>query len=294
MLVKFKGTEPGLRLDLFLSSNMNKSRSQIQKLITSGHIRVDGKKVKKNYLLQGGEEILLDLPDEEKLEAEPMDLDVVYEDDYLALINKAPGLVMHPGAGQVSGTLVSGLLATGWPLSDLSGPDRPGIVHRLDKETSGLLVIAKDNKTHQYLQKEIASRRMRRIYWAMVEANPKWEELTVEGYLERNPRKPTTYRMADEGRYSRTYLRLLESYQGFSLLECELDTGRTHQIRVHLKSANLFLVGDRDYGVKSSMTRASRQLLHARRLEFTHPEGEKMVFEADLPGDFKEFIDKVK
>ncbi|NLY72548.1 MAG: RluA family pseudouridine synthase [Tissierellia bacterium] len=292
MLERLYGTEPGLRLDLFLSSRMDLSRSQIQKSIEKGLILVDGKKVRKNYLLIGGEEISIEKKQDEEQLIIDMKLDVLYEDQWLAIINKPAGLVVHPGSGISGATLVSGLLATGWPLSDLSGEDRPGIVHRLDKDTSGLLVIAKDNDSHRYLQEEITSRRMKRIYWAIVEGQPKWQETSVEGYLERHPRKPTTYRLSDQGRFSRTYFKLLDTSKGYSLIECELDTGRTHQIRVHLKNLHLPIVGDRDYGSRTSINKAPRQLLHSRRLELVHPDGDKMIFEAPLPEEFQDFKKK--
>lgn len=292
MLERLYGTEPGLRLDLFLSSRLNLSRSQIQKLIEEGKIRVDGSRVKKNYLLVGGEEISFERQQEKGLLIQEMELDVIYEDQWMAVINKPAGLVVHPGSGLNEATLVSGLLARGWSLSDLGGDERPGIVHRLDRDTSGLLVVAKDNDSHRYLQEEIVSRRMKRIYWALVEGQPKWENTTVEGYLERHPRRPTAYRLANQGRYSRTFFRLLESSKGYSLIECQLDTGRTHQIRVHLKSLHLPIVGDRDYGSRSSVKKASRQLLYAKRLELVHPTGKKMVFEAPIPQDFLDFMKK--
>lgn len=291
MLERSKETDRGMRLDLFLSSKTTYSRSQLQKMIAGGEVLVDGMVVKKNYLLKGNELISW----QEVIEAPPgpeeMDLDIIYQDKLLALINKPAGLVVHPGHGVSKGTLVSGLLALGWPLSDLGGEERPGIVHRLDKDTSGLLIIAKDNKTHGYLKEEFLKKRVKRIYWALVEGRPKWQEKTIEGFLERNPRNPTTFRLGNKGRYSRTDFRLLSDYGDYSLIECQLDTGRTHQIRVHLKSLNLPLVGDRIYGSRTSRARGEHQLLHSKKLEFRHPEGENMSFEAPLPLEFTRFLE---
>ncbi len=294
MPVEIKGTEPGQRLDLFLSSRIPFSRSQIQVMISQGEILVNGLTVKKNYRLLGGENISVEEVEEEKIRAEAMDLDVIYEDDHLAVINKEAGVVMHPGSGQVSGTLVSGLLAKGWPLSDLGGLERPGIVHRLDKDTSGLVIIAKDNKTHSYLAEQFKKGQVKRIYWALVEGLPKWEEKTLEGFIERNPKQPTSYRMGSQGRFSRTYFKVLESFDSFTLLSCQLDTGRTHQIRVHLKSMNLPILGDRVYGSKKFKNRFSHQLLHSRQLEFLDIKGRFVSLEAPLPKEFQDFLNRQK
>lgn len=294
MSLKIKGTEPGQRLDLFLSSKMKLSRSQIQSLIQQGEVLVNGLSVKKNYLLTGNEEIKINLPETPELKAEDIKLDIVYEDEFLALINKPWGMSMHPGSGQLHGTLVSGLLSLGWPLSDLGGEERPGIVHRLDKGTSGLVLIAKDNHTHEFLKKEIMQRNIHRSYVALVEGVPKWKELDVEGFIQRNQKKPTSFKMGQEGRYSKTSFKLLESLGEYALLECVLDTGRTHQIRVHLKSIHFPVVGDPVYGSNKKFRKYSHQMLHGKKLEFTHPQGERMSFCAPLPEDFATLLEKIR
>ncbi|NLY35633.1 MAG: RluA family pseudouridine synthase [Tissierellia bacterium] len=294
MSLKIIGTEPGQRLDLFLSSKISFSRSQIQNLIHQGHVLVNGSTVKKNYLLCGGEEIKIDLPEIEELKAEDIKLDIIFEDEFLALINKPPGLSMHPGSGQIEGTLVSGLLALGWPLSNLGGEERPGIVHRLDKGTSGLVLIAKDNATHEFLKNEIQQRHIQRSYLALVEGVPKWDKLDVEGFIQRNPKKPTSFRMGESGRYSKTSFTMKENLGNYALLECLLDTGRTHQIRVHLKSIHFPVVGDLVYGSKKTSKKITHQMLHAKRLDFNHPRGQRMSFCAPLPEEFAEFLNKIR
>lgn len=294
MSLKITGTEPGIRLDLFLSSKIDHSRSQIQNLIAQGKVVVNGTRVKKNYIIQGGEEIKVEFPQIPKLKAESINFDIIYEDKNLALINKPAGLTMHPGSGQIEGTLVSGLLALGWPLSNLEGEERPGIVHRLDKGTSGLLIIAKDNDTHKFLKEEMMQKRIHRSYLALVEGVPKWENNEVEGFIQRNPRRPTSFRMGDQGRFSRTSFRLIEDLGDYSLIECVLDTGRTHQIRVHLKSIHFPIVGDGVYGSKKRSKKYKHQMLHAKKLEFTHPKGQKMSFTAPLPDEFALLLDKVR
>lgn len=288
------GTEPGQRLDLFLSSKLDISRSQIQTLIAQEKVLVNGLSVKKNYLLEDEDVITLTIPEPPSLQAQEMSLDVLYEDAYMAVINKPAGLSMHPGSGQVEGTLVSGLLALGWPLSDLGGEERPGIVHRLDKGTSGLVLIAKDNLTHHYLKKELELRNIVRRYIALVEGVPKWKHHIVEGYIHRHLKHPTMFRMAAQGRYSKTYFTLLEDLGNYALLECILDTGRTHQIRVHLKSIHFPVVGDPVYGSRKTMRKLTHQMLHARTLEFIHPSGEPMRFVAPLPQDFAELLDQLR
>ena len=292
MQVNFLSDKERMRLDLYLSQKTELSRAALQKLIEEGQVLVNEKRVKKNYRLSLGERIILSLPEEEKILPQEMNLEVLYEDEHLAVINKPPGLTVHPGSGQVQGTLVSGLLATGWTLSTLGGGERPGIVHRLDKETSGLLIIAKDDDTHSYLQKELQKRRIKRSYLAIVYGIPKWTETTVEGYLERHPRFPTEYRLSTEGRFSRSYFTLLESFDDLALLSCDLDTGRTHQLRVHLKSIHHPVLGDQVYGPKKSKYKLQHQCLHAYRLKFTTPEGKSVDLTKEPPEEFLKLLRK--
>lgn len=290
MQVKHFVAEEEERLDLYLAQRMELSRSAIQKLIEEAHVLVNNKEVKKNYKLEKGERISLSLLEKEELKPEEMDIQVLYEDDDLAVINKPAGLTVHPGSGQLQGTLVSGLLATNWPLSTLGGEDRPGIVHRLDKDTSGLLLIAKNNKTHAYLQEQIKDRKITRKYLALVHGVPKWEEQTVEGYLERHPKYPTTYRLGKEGRYSRSYFRKLEEFDDCSLLECKLDTGRTHQLRVHLKLIHHPVLGDPVYGPRKNYHSLTHQMLHAFSLEFVTEQGEKIDILLEPPEEFRRIL----
>lgn len=292
MQVSFLSDKEGMRLDLYLSQKTELSRAALQKLIEEGQVLVNEKKVKKNYKLSLGERIILSLPEEEKILPQEMNLEVLYEDGHLAVINKPPGLTVHPGSGQVQGTLVSGLLATGWPLSTLGGEERPGIVHRLDKETSGLLIIAKDDKAHAYLQEELQERKIKRSYLALVHGIPKWTETTVEGYLERHPRFPTEYRMSNQGRFSRSYFTLLETLEDLALLSCDLDTGRTHQLRVHLKSIHHPVLGDQVYGPKKTKYKLKYHCLHAYRLQFATPQGKKIDLTKEPPEEFLEILHK--
>lgn len=278
------------RLDLYLSQRMELSRSAIQKLIEEAHVLVEGREVKKNYRLEKGERVTLSLPVEEHIHPQEMDLEILYEDENLAVINKPPGLTVHPGSGQLQGTLVSGLLATGWPLSSLGGKDRPGILHRLDKDTSGLLIIAKNNETHAYLKEELQERRITRKYLAIVHGIPKWTETTVEGYLERHPKYPTTYRLGESGRFSRSYFKKLEEYDHYALLECQLDTGRTHQLRVHLKSIHHPVLGDSTYGPRKNKYKLKGHCLHAFSLIFKTQEGRKLDLRKEPPGEFLEIL----
>lgn len=302
------------RLDRYLSeSERLLTRSQIQRLIKVGMITVDGSKTKPSHKLRGGELISVVIPEPvvSHLLPQPIPLDVVYEDSYLIVVNKPAGMVVHPGAGVASGTLVNALLAHCKDLSGIGGVIRPGIVHRLDKGTSGLLVVAKDDRTHLLLSQALRERQIKRIYEAVVWGKPP-DRGKVETLIGRSPtqRKKMIVRR-QTGRIAITNFELIESFGFASLLRLSLETGRTHQIRVHMAHIGHPIFGDPDYGGRrrsygglkeSTMKKArqclaliDRQALHASRLIFTHPAtGSKMEFEAPLPEDMKNLLRRLR
>lgn len=292
------------RLDAYLTGfeELALSRSYIQKLIDSGNVLVNSKPSKSSYKLKADDEIEIEVPEAKPLDivAENIPLDIVYEDDQLMVINKPVGMVTHPAPGQYSGTLVNAVMyhvqKTGAKLSDINGVLRPGIVHRLDKDTSGLIVVAKSNLAHQDLSQQIQNRTCSRIYQALVHENIKEDQGTIDKAIGRNTVE--RYKMAvvnlgsPGAREARTHYRVLERYKfaskSFTLLECKLDTGRTHQIRVHMSWLKHPIVGDFIYSApKNSPFNAGRPMLHAYKLGFTHPLTKaEMNFQADLPEDF--------
>jgi len=284
------------RLDHLLSSLLPEfSRAYCKKLITQGHIQINGEPVSKaGQALKTGDILAWEVPEAEPLDviAEAIDLDIVYEDSSLLVINKPVGLVVHPGAGHTSGTLVNALLHHCSDLSGIGGVERPGIVHRLDKETSGLLVVAKTDQAHRHLSEQLQSRDMKRIYWAIAELGFSETQGEVEAPIDRHPVDRQRMAVVDGGRFARTHWQVLESLKGYTLLELQLDTGRTHQIRVHLKHIQHPLVGDAVYGSSRKQPfKVERPLLHARFLRFFHPlSGEALSFEAPLPADFMRIL----
>lgn len=299
------------RLDYFLSQKeeLGLSRSRIQELIREGHIKVDRQAVKAKYLVKAGEEIILSIPDPVPLEvqAEDIPLNVVYEDESLLVINKPAGLVVHPGAGNVKHTLVNALLAHCTNLSGIGGVLRPGIVHRLDKDTSGLLIVAKNDAAHQELTRQLAERKISRQYLAIVGGNFTHTSGTVDLPIGRHP--VHRQKMSTDARQSKTavtHYQVLEQFDNCSLLLVKLDTGRTHQIRVHMAHFKHPVLGDKTYGhwsrisLKDESGRRQeivvpRQMLHAAKLTFTHPEtGQEMRFEAPLPQDMQKILTKLR
>ncbi len=281
----------GVRLDQFLASSVPElSRARIQDLIKSGHVTLNLAAAKASARLRIGDAITLHEPPPTPTEtvAEDIALDVFFEDDDLIVLNKPAGLVVHPAAGNWSGTIVNALLHHCRALSGIGGEQRPGIVHRLDKETSGCLVAAKSDLAHQSLARQFAGREVTKIYLALVAGKVRFKTGTIDAPIGRHPvqRKKMTVVPAGRGREAKTGYRVLAELPLGTLVECTLHTGRTHQIRVHLKHLGHPLLGDDVYGKRAGFP---RQMLHAWRLGFTHPRtGERLNFESPIPPDFVE------
>lgn len=285
----------GERIDKFLAQKLDKSRSLVQKLIKDELVLVNGKVVKTNYSVADGDEIdvkQLDVVDNTNIIPQPMDLDIVYEDDDLLVINKPSGLVVHPAPGHYQDTLVNGLLAYSNKLSDINGEFRPGIVHRIDKDTSGLLVVCKNNETHEELANQLSDKTLFRQYLAIVHGEIEEDEGEIIAPIGRDPRDRVKMAVvAKNSKEAQTNFKVLERYDHYTLVSCNLLTGRTHQIRVHFDFINYPLVGDPLYGIKPTID-TKGQALHAYKLGFIHPRsGEYMEFEAKPP---KEFVDTLK
>lgn len=283
------------RIDVYVSGKFeNMSRSSVQKLISDGNITVNNKIVKSNYKVKLNDSILVLLPEPEILDidAENIPIDIVYEDDDLAVVNKAQGMVVHPAPGHYSGTLVNGLMYHLKNLSSINGVMRPGIVHRLDMNTSGLMLVAKNDKSHNFLAKCLKEHSINRIYYALVEGNIKEDSGTIDaplGRSEKDRKKRTvTYKNSKK---AITNFWVLERYGKYTLVKLKLETGRTHQIRVHMKHISHPVVGDDVYGSKINKFGLKGQLLHSKSVGFVHPTtGEYMEFESELPDYFQRVI----
>ena len=295
---------PGERLDVFLRTKFPAaSRGALQRLIEQGHIRVNGQPAKPTHSPRAGEEIEIHWPDARPAEAQPeeMPLDILFEDESLLVLNKPAGLVVHPAAGHEEHTLVNALLHhCKGSLSGIGGVARPGIVHRLDKETSGCLVVAKNDGTHLALSKQFAERRVEKIYNAIVCGELARDSGEIRAAIARHPshRKRMAVRDDDSGRAAHTSWRVLEKLKAATFVEAQIHTGRTHQIRVHFQFLGHPLVGDGTYGAKQNKQLAEltgftapRVMLHSREISFIHPRTEKeMSFESPLPKDFRETL----
>ncbi|MDD3839347.1 MAG: RluA family pseudouridine synthase [Clostridia bacterium] len=290
------GADQGKRIDVYLSDkNQDLSRSYIKNLINKNRVEVKGtNNVKPNYKIKQGDIITIapEQLQEPKISAEKVPIDIVYEDDYLMVINKHQGMVVHPAPGNYSGTLVNSLLGYCKNLSSISGKIRPGIVHRLDKDTSGVLVVAKTDQVHIELAKQIKSRKALRKYTALVYGNIKEEKGTIDLPIARNPKNRKKMAIATEGgRCAVTHFKVEQRYGNYTLIEARLETGRTHQIRVHMSHIGHPVVGDPVYGPKKNEFNLTGQLLHAKLLGFYHPiTGEYVEFTVELPEYFKEII----
>lgn len=287
----------GIRIDKFLNEYFpDLSRSFLQNIIKEGNVLLGDKEIKPNYKLREGDMITVNLPDLKKLEALPenIKLDILYEDSDVIVVNKPQGMVVHPAHGNYSGTLVNGLLYHCRDLSGINGVLRPGIVHRIDKDTSGVLVIAKNDTAHISLSAQLKEHSMHRIYNCIVYGHFNESMFTVDKPLGRDKKDRKKIAVVKDGKRAVSHFKVLEEYKGFSLLECSLETGRTHQIRVHLSSLNHPIVGDRVYGINDKFN-LNGQLLHAKLLGFIHP-GSKdyMEFEAPYPKYFNEFLNRIK
>ena len=291
--------DAGLRLDAFLADRLpDFSRSRIQQLLEQGCILVEGKPGKKNRRLNPGERILLNLPEPAEADPEPEDipLDILFEDEDLLVINKPKGMVVHPAPGHERGTLVNALLHhCGDSLSGIGGVKRPGIVHRLDKDTSGLMLAAKTDRAHASLAAQLGDHSLHRVYAALLIGTPRPAEGVVDLPVGRHPRDRKKMAAGVQGgRSAITHYRVLESFPGYSYAECVLKTGRTHQIRVHMASLGHPVAGDPLYGGKCALPLSS-QCLHAREICFRHPvTGEDMTFSCPLPPEFSAILKKLR
>ena len=294
--IQITDEESGERIDALLSRKFPAlSRSLIQKCMEAGTVTVNDRPVKKNARGSAGDEILFAFPETEALtvEAQQIPLDVVYEDGDLIIINKERGMVVHPAPGHPDGTLVNALLfRCGDSLSGIGGVQRPGIVHRIDKDTSGLLAVAKNDFAHQALSAQLSDHSLCREYVAVVNGGFREESGTVDRPIGRHPVDRKRMAVTEKNsRHAVTHWELLEAYRGYSLVLCRLETGRTHQIRVHMASIGHPLLGDGLYGAKCPDKGLEGQCLHARRLRLVHPRtGKEMQFEAPLPDYFKEVL----
>lgn len=310
--VELEGTE---RIDHWLQEYLpDVSRTKLVAWMASGAVLVNGKIVKKNHKLKNGDTVSIGeapVPEPMHVEPEKMDLNIVYEDDDLLVINKPKGLVVHPGSGVRNGTLVAGLLHHCNELSGLNGESRPGIVHRLDKDTTGLMVVAKNDYAHEHLADQLRDRTLSRIYHAVVWGHPYPSEDTIENTIARDPRQRLKMKVQREGKVAITHYKVLTYYPAAALVQLKLQTGRTHQIRVHMQHLGFPIMGDYLYGGdkslvnrcepldKPAMVKAvsmvNSQALMASSISFVHPKsGEVMNFELDLEGEINDLVEYFK
>jgi 23S rRNA pseudouridine1911/1915/1917 synthase len=286
------------RLDKAISTHApNLSRASAQRLIKDGAATVNGRPSKPSYRVQAGDEIVVHIPIElpEQVLPEDIPLDIVYEDEVLLVIDKPAGMVVHPGAGHTSGTLVNAVLAHCPQLTDVGGADRAGIVHRLDKDTSGLILVAKDDATHSALQRQFKRRQVAKTYLALVEGQVQPREGIIEAPIGRDKRQRKKMAVVRRGREAQTMYRIIEYLADHTLLEVRPHTGRTHQVRVHLAWLGYPIVGDAVYGHRRQRLLRSRHFLHAARLRLTHPAtGKEIEFEAPLPPKLTNVLDQLR
>lgn len=291
-------TDAGLRLDRFLTDKAGgPSRSQIRKLIDQGLVQVNGLQVKAGYLVRVGDNIQLQIPPPKPIElkAQAIPLDILYEDADIIVINKPPGMVVHPAVGNYEGTLVNALLAHCKDLSGIGGTLRPGIVHRLDKDTSGVMVAVKNDLAHIALSAQIKDRTAERWYLALVHGNIRRDEALIDAPIARHPINRKQMAVMETGRQARTWYCVQERFGQHTLVECRLETGRTHQIRVHMAYIRHPVVGDPVYSGHRDQQGMIRQALHAYHLGFRHPRtAEPLSFSVPLPSDMAEILDKLR
>ena len=288
----------GERLDKFIADNSDISRSYAAKLCEDGLVLCGEKQLLKKYKILGTEEITINVPEPEELSIEPenIPLNIVYEDSDVIVVNKPQGLCVHPAPGNESGTLVNGLVYhCGDELSAINGVIRPGIVHRIDKETSGLLIVAKSNEAHLKLSDQLKERKAMRKYVALVNGNIKEDSGTINKPIGRNPSDRKKMAVVFGGREAVTHFNVLERFGQYTLVECILETGRTHQIRVHMAYLGHPVSGDLVYGVKNEKVDFTGQCLHARKIGFIHPRtNEYLEFTSELPDYFKKYLEKLE
>lgn len=297
-VVSFIVEQSGERLDKTVADRVSDlSRAMAQRLIKDGAVTVNGRPSKPSYRVQAGDQIAVSIPDElpAPLTAEDIPLDIVYEDEAIVVVNKPAGMVVHPSPGHTSGTLANALLARYPYIGDIGGADRGGIVHRLDRETSGLLVVAKDEKTHAALRRQFKRRQVAKTYLALVEGRVLPGEGIIEAPMGRDKQQPTRMAIVPNGREARTAYRAIEYFDEHTLLEVYPQTGRTHQIRVHLAWMGYPVVGDTMYGRRRRRLLQRRHFLHATRLRFTHPaSGEEVGFESPLPPELADLLKRLR
>lgn len=283
------------RIDKQLAHHLSQfSRSQLQRWIEDGHVKVNGEQVKPKYKLAVGDRVRIEPEQPQKIDLEPenIPLDIVYEDDDVIVVNKPQGMVVHPAPGHPDHTLVNALLYHS-PLSTINGEFRPGIVHRIDKDTSGLLMVAKNDMAHRSLAAQLKAKTNEREYVALVHGVIKEDAGTVDAPLGRSPKDRKKQAVVANGRHAVTHFKVLKRYRHYTLVSCRLETGRTHQIRVHMKYIGHPLAGDPLYGPRKTLP-GKGQYLHARLLGFKHPRtGKQLTFTAPLPAYFQQMLDKL-
>ena len=298
MEFKYVSKEAGIRLDKYISEQNNDlSRAMIQKLIENGNVTVNEKVVKASYKVNLGDniKIVLEEPKETELKPEKIPLNVVYEDNDIIVINKEKGMVVHPGNGNLEGTLVNAVLERCKDsLSGIGGEIRPGIVHRLDKDTSGLIIVAKNDKAHIRLSEDLKEHKVKKTYIALVRGVVKENEATIDMPIGRSDNVRVKMAVKKEGKNAITHFKVLKRYNGYTLLEVRIETGRTHQIRVHMAEIGYPVVGDMVYSNGKNPFNVEGQMLHAWKLEFSHPiTNKKMELEAELPEYFKNILNEL-
>lgn len=280
------------RLDVYLMNELNMSRSKVEKLIKDGNVLVNGKNVKPSYSVKKGDNIEYEIIEEDMdVEPENIPLDIVYEDDDVIVINKANGMVVHPAPGNYHGTLVNALMYHMKKLSDINGPLRPGIVHRIDAYTTGLLIVAKNNKAHEILAKELEKKEVSRKYIALVSGVIEEDTATIDAPIGRSTSDRKKMAVIAGGKEAITHINVLKRFKNATLIECVLETGRTHQIRVHLNYIKHPIINDPVYG--NTIIDETGQCLHAKEITFTHPTtNKKMTFTSPAPECFTNILDK--
>ncbi|RYM07244.1 RluA family pseudouridine synthase [Sporolactobacillus sp. THM7-7] len=292
------GSDEGKRIDKWAAERLRcESRSRLQQLIKEGHVRINGAKVKANYRIRAGEEIRIQVPEAEPLHVQPenLPLDIAYEDGSVIVVNKPRGMVVHPAPGHLTGTLVNALLYHCHDLSGINGVLRPGIVHRIDKDTSGLLMVAKTDEAHRSLAEQLKDKTTRRLYLAIVHGRLPDDKGTIDAPIGRSTADRKKMAVTDRnGKRAVTHFKVLERFRHYTYLSCRLETGRTHQIRVHMAYIGHPLAGDPKYGPKKTLP-IEGQALHAAELGFTHPvTREFMHFQAPPPDDFARILAKLR
>lgn len=290
-------TQKGDRIDKVISTlNSEWSRTQAQQWIKDAHVLVNGQPVKTNYKCSVNDQLEISIPDpvEYDILPEELNLKIYYEDQDVLVVNKPRGMVVHPAPGHTSGTLVNGLMAHCKDLSGINGVMRPGIVHRIDKDTSGLLMVAKNDMAHENLVNQLVHKTVTRKYKAVVHGVIPHDLGTVEAPIARDTRDRQSMTVADNGKHAVTHFQVIERFKDFTFVECKLETGRTHQIRVHMKYIGFPLAGDPKYGPRKTLD-LNGQALHAGVLGFTHPRtNEYLEFEAPLPEEFTLLLDNLR